>query len=670
MNDKGNDKVKNIYKESEDKVSIEKDLVPVGLENVEIQPGFWFDRIQLVRDKIIPYQWSVLNDHVARTEQSGAIRNFRIALGEETGQFYGRPFQDSDVAKWLEAVGYTLTGNPMPELEKLADQVIDLIGRVQEPDGYLDTYFTIDRRDQRWTNVRDMHELYCAGHLIEAAVAYYQATGKRKILDIVCRLADHIGSVFGPEPGKKKGYPGHEEIELALVKLYHTTGEKRYLDLGKFFIDERGKLPRFFDGEAEALGEPKPYGPTGGKYTYEYNQSHKPVREQDVAVGHAVRATYLYSAMADLARETGDMSLAETCQKLWKNVTGKQMYLTGSIGSSAFGEAFSFDYDLPNDTTYGETCAAIGLVFWAQRMQQMDLNGKYGDAMERALYNGILSGISLDGTKYFYVNPLEVWPESCEKRNDKSRVAPNRQGWFVCACCPPNIARLFASFRGYMYSRNSEGIFIHHYANSSVNFDISGQGVALHQNTNYPWDGNVEVGVSLETPVEFTLGLRIPGWCRNYELKINGSAIDIRNMIRRGYARIRRTWTPGDKITLDLAMPVERIRANPALRADAGKVAIQRGPLVYCLEEIDNGPILADISLPKDALLKARFDGDFLGGMVTITGEGSRTDESSVGPELYTTSEYVRKTRDITAVPYFAWNNRGPGEMLVWIRET
>ncbi|MEW6107481.1 MAG: beta-L-arabinofuranosidase domain-containing protein, partial [Bacillota bacterium] len=388
-----------------------------------------------------------------------------------------------------------------------------------------------------------------------------------------------------------------------------------------------------------------------------------------VAVGHAVRAMYLYSAMADLAMETGDRSLADVCRTLWNNVTEKQMYVTGSIGSTEFGEAFSFDYDLPNDTAYNETCAAIGLVFWAHRMLHMDLDSRYADVMERALYNGVLSGISLDGTRYFYVNPLEVWPEACRRRRDKSHVAPTRQKWFGCACCPPNIARLLASFPQYVYSTTRDGVYVHIYTSSRARVNVCGQSVAITQSTAYPWQGTVEVKVSPERPLEFTLSLRVPGWCRAYQVKVNGSAIDPCALVKRGYVRIRRTWQHGDKVDLTLAMPVERVRANPAVRAAAGKVAIQRGPLVYCLEEVDNGPILTDISIPRGATLEARFEPELLGGVVVVTGQAQRTDYPSSERSLYTTREYPSRPVRITAIPYFAWDNREPGEMLVWIRE-
>lgn len=358
-------------------------------------------------------------------------------------------FQDSDVAKWLEAVAYLLEEKRDSELEALADDVIELLGRAQQPDGYLNTYYTVKEPGKRWTNLRDNHELYCAGHLIEAAVAYFQATGKRRFLDIMCKYADYIGTVFGRGEGQIPGYDGHQEIELALLKLYEATGNENYLKLSQYFIDQRGQQPHYFDQEKEARGETGAFWYDGG---YRYHQAHIPVREQKQAVGHAVRALYMYTAMAGLAAKTGDESLKQACQTLWENVTKRQMYITGGVGSSAFGESFTFDFDLPNDTVYAETCAAIVLVFWARRMLELEMDGKYVDVMERALYNGTISGMDLDGKRFFYVNPLEVWPKACE-RHDKRHVKPVRQKWFSCACCPPNLARLIASIGHYIYSQ-------------------------------------------------------------------------------------------------------------------------------------------------------------------------------------------------------------------------
>ncbi|WJQ09136.1 glycoside hydrolase family 127 protein [Geobacillus stearothermophilus] len=574
-------------------------------------------------------------------------------------------FQDSDVAKWLEAVAYLLEEKRDSELEALADDVIELLGRAQQPDGYLNTYYTVKEPGKRWTNLRDNHELYCAGHLIEAAVAYFQATGKRRFLDIMCKYADYIGTVFGRGEGQIPGYDGHQEIELALLKLYEATGNENYLKLSQYFIDQRGQQPHYFDQEKEARGETGPFWYDGG---YRYHQAHIPVREQKQAVGHAVRALYMYTAMAGLAAKTGDESLKQACQTLWENVTKRQMYITGGVGSSAFGESFTFDFDLPNDTVYAETCASIALVFWARRMLELEMDGKYADVMERALYNGTISGMDLDSKRFFYVNPLEVWPKACE-RHDKRHVKPVRQKWFSCACCPPNLARLIASIGHYIYSQTSDALFVHLYVGSNIQTEIGGRSVEIVQETNYPWDGTVQLTVSTESAQEFTLGLRIPGWCRGAEVTINGENVDIAPLTKKGYAYIRRVWRQGDEMVLDFSMPVERIKAHPQVRANAGKVALQRGPIVYCLEEVDNGPNLANLFLPRDAQLEAHFEPDLLEGVVVITGTAERMDESAWNDELYRPIEPRTYQVPFRAIPYYAWCNRGEGEMTVWVNE-
>jgi DUF1680 family protein len=628
--------------------------------------GFWGKRVEQVGEIIVPYQWQALNDKVPGAPRSHAMENFRIAAGLAKGEFYGFVFQDSDLYKWLEALSYCLMNQPDPELERLADEVIEVITKAQQPDGYLNTYFTIKEPQNRWKNLRDNHELYCAGHLFEAAVANYQATGKHTLLDVARRFADHIAAMFGPEPGKKRGYPGHPEIELALVKLYRLTGETRYLALAKFFIDERGQKPLYFEIEAKERGEEKPQLPF---WTPGYCQSHLPVREQTEAVGHAVRAMYLYSAMADLALETQDETLVKACQRLWESVTKRRMYITGGIGSSAEGEAFTFDYDLPSDRAYAETCASIGLVFWAHRMLRLDANRKYADIMERALYNGVLSGVSLDGTKYFYTNPLEVWPKACQNRYDLRRVLFQRQPWFDCACCPPNIARLLASIPQYVYSCEKDVVYIHLFAAGEAVLELPSGQVTLIQETEYPWEGEVTIRVHTKEPVQFTLAIRIPGWCRDPSLRVNRDEMDLASLLEKGYAKIKRKWRNGEKIQLSLPMPVERVRAHPEVRATAGKVALMRGPIVYCFEEVDNGPNLAQIVLPSDAELVVEGRDPMLGNAVTLRGMATKVDASAWGDELYAPIPYNNKTVPIRAIPYYAWANRTPGEMTVWIRE-
>ncbi|MCJ8007544.1 glycoside hydrolase family 127 protein [Lederbergia wuyishanensis] len=630
----------------------------------KVTDSFWRRYMDVVRDEVIPYQWEALNDRIEGAAKSHAIENIRIAAGEAEGEFHGFVFQDSDVAKWLEAVAYSLAADPNPELEKTSDKLIELLGRAQQEDGYLNTYFTVKEPNARWTNLRDQHELYCAGHMIEAAVAYYEATGKRTLLDIMCRFADYIDSVFGEQEGKIKGYDGHQKIELALVKLYEVTGNKKYLNLSQFFIEERGKEPHFFDRESEARGDTKPFWYFS---SYKYSQSHLPVREQKEAVGHSVRAMYMYAAMADLAEKLGDDSLKEACKRLWENVTNKQMYITAGVGSSEFGEAFSFDYDLPNDLSYTETCASIGLVFWARRMLNLEANSSYADVMERALYNGTISGMDLDGKKFFYVNPLEVWPDACS-RHDKRHVKPVRQKWFNCACCPPNLARLISSIGQYIYTERNDGIFVNLYMGNEAEFDVKGRKVTITQKTEYPWDGTVSISVSPEEPTEFLIALRIPGWCRKAQLKVNGENVAIENTVN-GYVYLNRTWSENDYIDLILDMPIERIKAHPRVRENAGKTALQRGPVVYCLEEVDNGTNLPNIFLPKSTRLEAHFDSELLGGIVVIEAEASRLEDSEWGPALYKPAEETFKPHRLSAIPYFAWCNRDPGEMLVWVNE-
>lgn len=642
---------------------------------VNIQDHFWNDYSELVRQTVIPYQWEALNDRIEGAEPSYAIQNFRIAAGLAEGEFGGMVFQDSDLAKWLEAVGHSLRHHPDPELEKLADEAIDLIGQAQHENGYLNTYFSIKEPGKEWTNLHDAHELYCAGHMIEAAVAYYQGTGKRKLLDIVCRFADLIDSLFGTEPGKIRGYCGHQEIELALVKLYEVTGEERYLNLSRYFIDERGSKPSYFIEEWERRGRTSHWVQgTTPPPNLEYNQSHLPVREQSVAVGHSVRAVYMYSAMADLARLTGDVTLREACERLWSNTTGKQMYITGGIGSTHHGEAFSFDYDLPNDTVYAETCASIGLIFWARRMLRLEAKSEYADVMERALYNNVLGSMSKDGKHFFYVNPLEVWPEASAKNPGKHHVKPVRQKWFGCSCCPPNVARLLSSLGDYVYdvSEDAKTAYVHLFIGSEASFELGGRKVTLRQRSELPWNGRVEFTVSLPEGTEsapFELALRVPNWYQNGRpvMKVNG---EIQNYaVENGYAKLERDWAAGDTLEWLLPLETQLIAANPQIRANAGKAAIQRGPLVYCIEEADNGAPLASLSLAAEPKLAEHFASDVLGGCVVVEGDGLAEDQSDwqEGLAYRPLGKETRPTR-FKAIPYYLWGNRQPGEMSVWLR--
>ncbi|MHC4982388.1 MAG: glycoside hydrolase family 127 protein [Planctomycetota bacterium] len=635
---------------------------PVDLKNVVIDDAFWAPRIKTAREVTIAYQWQALNDRVAGVPASGAVWNFRVAAGRAKGAFRGCVFQDSDLAKWLEAVAYSLACHPDKKLERIADGMIDLIVAAQDADGYLDTAFTIKDRDKRWTNLCSWHELYVMGHLMEAAVAYHHATGKRTFLEAMARAADHVAGVFGRGRGKRRGYPGHEEIELALVKLYRATGRKEYLELSRYFIDERGRKPNYFQRELKAAG--LPVNPGWGE-PWQYNQAHRPVRQQSDAVGHAVRAVYLYSAMADVAYETHDRALAAACKRLWKSATRRRMYVTGAIGSSASaGEAFTDDYELPNETAYTETCAAIGLVFWARRMLALDADGDYADVMERALYNAVLSGVSLDGRRFFYSNPLVAYPGS---GIDGAR-ATRRFGWAPCACCPPNVLRMLTSLGGYIYSQSDREAFVHLYVAGRADLQLAGKSVRLEQRTEYPWKEKVRVRISPESPSTFTLSLRIPGWCERAGLRINGAALEPGPITTKGYARIRRRWRRGDSVELTLAMPVRRVYPHPRIRQAAGCAAIQRGPVVYCLEEADNGPALAAIALPERAELRVTKNSKLLGGVPVIIARAKRAETKGFKDALYRAAAAKLKPASIKAIPYFMWANRKEGEMRVWIR--
>ncbi|MBM4038147.1 MAG: glycoside hydrolase family 127 protein, partial [Planctomycetes bacterium] len=498
-------------------------LRPLALGDVKIADTFWAPRQETNRTVGIRHQYR-------QCKETGRLDAFKLDWkpGQDNPPHI---FWDSDIAKWIEAASYSLGTHPDAELQKLVDDAAALVASAQQPDGCLNVHFTVVEPGKRWTNLRDQHELYCAGHLIEGAVAHFQATGSRVLLDALCRYADHIDRTFGPEPGKKKGYPGHEEIELALIKLYHATNNDRYLKLSKYFVDQRGQQPHYYDEEALARGDdPKKYWAR----TYEYLQAHKPVRDQEEIVGHAVRAMYLLSGMADVAAETTDETLLAACRRLWASAVERKMYVTGSVGSAGWGERFTTDYNLPNETAYAETCAAIGLVFFAHRMLQIEADAKYADAMERALYNGILSGVSLDGTKFFYENPLA------------SEGKHHRQGWFGCACCPPNVARLVASLGSYAYSVAPDGFYVHLYiAGSATAYAAADNSpdVTLTQETSYPWNGDVKLTVRVQEPSRFDLFLRIPGWCRKHLLKVNGKTV-AHKMVK-GYARVNRTWSNG-----------------------------------------------------------------------------------------------------------------------------
>ncbi len=639
---------------------------PLPLTGMQVTDRFFAPRIDLVRTQMLPYQWEALNDRLKDTEPSHCIENFRIAAGISRGEYHGMVFQDSDLYKWLEAVAYQLAVRPDLSLREAADSAIRLIGQAQTPEGYLNTYYQTHPDEKRFSNLQNNHELYCAGHLIEAAVAFAQAVGDTRLLDVARRYADLIDRVFGPEEGKLHGYPGHEIIEMALVRLFRLTGEERYLRLARYFIDQRGQAPLYFEEEARRDGN-RDFVWNETFMRYQYYQAGKPVREQTEAEGHAVRAVYLYSGMADVAAETGDQTLFEACRTLFDNIVSRRMYITGAIGSTHVGEAFTYDYDLPNESVYAETCAQIGLCFFAQRMLNSEMDGRYADVIERALYNSVLSGMSLDAKRFFYVNPLEVVPEACEKDDRLRHVKPQRQKWFGCACCPPNLARFLGSLPSYAFSAGGDTLYMHLYIGGEVRVALAHAEVHLSVESDYPWDGRVRLTV--HTPGEYGIAVRISGWCRGYELKVNGESVSSEPV--RGYVSLNRVWREEDMVELNLKMPVTLMRANPAVRADTGKLCVVRGPLVYSLEEADNGKDLHLLRLPLQTAFEVHDEPQLLGGIRTIRCNAFRRSKSFAEGQLYAPvcgAEEMTETQ-LTWIPYFAWANREPGEMAVWIRE-
>ncbi len=639
----------------------------IPLSNIRIDDNFWNKYVKLVKEVIIPYQWDILNDRVDGVETSHCIENFRIAAGEKQGEYHGAVFQDTDVAKWLEAVGFALSAERDEKLEALADETIELIGRAQQPDGYLNTYYTIKEPGMRWTNLTEGHELYTAGHMIEAAVAYYEATGKRKMLDIVCRLADLICRTFGPEEGQIHGYPGHQEIELALVKLYRTTGERRYLETAKYFIDARGGGENYFLKE-ERSATFKRIFPEFAGYDTKYSQSHLPVREQKTAEGHAVRAVYMYTAMADLACECGDESLLEACRTLWDDMVYKRMYITGSIGSSGLLERFTTDYDLPNDCNYSETCASIGLAMFGKRMADITKDASYMDVVERALYNTVLSGIAMDGKSFFYVNPLEVWPDNCIPRTSREHVKPVRQTWFGVACCPPNITRTLASLGQYVYFQEEDQIYINLFISNTAETTINGVPFRLKLTGDFPWENKIRFEIKGEQKAFVSFAFRIPAYAKNFRISRGGEQAEIE--VVNSYAVLKGTFKD-DVIDICFDAPASFVHANPKVRADSGKVALVKGPLVYCIEEADNGDNLAAVFVNTDQELKIYRDEELFGGSQVLCLLGRKIAQEGWGDKtLYSDRAPVFVETEITAVPYCYWGNRKAGEMVVWIKES
>lgn len=593
-------------------------------EDIKEQPLKMIEQIDFSHVKINDNFWSPrLSKHVSATlpvcidqieNQTGRIRNFENAAKGE-GEHSGIFFDDSDVYKALEGMAYSLINNPDPELEKKADEWIDKFAAAQQPDGYINTFYTLTGLDKRWTNM-DKHEMYCAGHMIEAGVAYYQATGKRKLLDVCIRMTDHMMSQFGP--GKRHWVPGHEEIELALVKLYQTTQEQKYLDFAYWLLEERGH------GHGTMGDE--------GKWDPVYYQDIVPVRQLTDISGHAVRCMYLYCGMADVAALKNDTGYIAAIDRLWDDVVHRNMYITGGIGSSRDNEGFTEDYDLPNLDAYCETCASVGMVLWNQRMNQLTGDSKYIDVLERSLYNGALAGISLGGDRFFYVNPLE------------SKGDHHRQEWYGCACCPSQLSRFLPSIGNYIYASSDDALWVNLYIGNTGQIRIGETDILLTQETDYPWDGSVKLTISTSQPLEKEIRLRIPNWCKTYDLSINGKRINVSE--EKGYAVIK-DWKSQDVIALDMDMPVEIVAADPHVKENFGKRAIQRGPLVYCMEEIDNPVYFDQIQLSPSTTFQTAFVSDILNGIKTIKTNG--------------------RAQSATFIPYYAWDNRKAGKMRVWI---
>ncbi len=625
-------------------------IKPVNYWEVRVNDEFWAPRMNTNRLVTVPYLFRM-------NEETGRVDNFRIAAGLKKGKHTGKRYNDSDVYKAIEAAAYTLKTNPDPALKKQIDDLVAIIARAQEPDGYLFTTRTINPKNpapgsgkERWSNLRVSHELYNLGHLFEAAVAYYQATGEKNLLEVALKSADLLVRTFGP--GKLRGFPGHQEVEIGLVKLYRVTGNEEYLKLAKFFLDERG---HYHGGEV--------YPKTSPFHIYnseEYLQNHLPVLGQTEAVGHAVRATYMYCGMLDVAALGGFPEYARASQKLWESVVGKKMYITGGIGSVGEYEAFGRDYELPNEKAYAETCAAVGNAFWNQRLFQLEGDGRYIDVLERIIYNGLLSGVGLSGDRFFYQNPLA------------SRGKYERSSWFEVACCPANAARFLATFPQYIYAYSEDEVFINLFVSSTTQFDYKKTRLEIIQETKYPWMGQVKIGVNPARVREFVLCIRIPGWAqgqpvpsdlyqyddsstREISVRVNRKIYPVK--VERGYLRIKRKWVRGDVIEIIFPMSIKRVKAHPQVVENRGRVAIERGPIVFCAEGRDNGGTALNLAVTPGTHFQQWFRSDLLGGVTVITGNGLVVDDK--GNEI--------RKQTLFLIPYAVWANRGPWEMAVWM---
>ncbi|SFC65232.1 glycoside hydrolase family 127 protein [Flavobacterium phragmitis] len=600
LNGFGQTKAKNIH------------IEPINFSKVKITDSFWQPRLK-------NHAASTLNTCIAQIESNtGRLTNF-VNAGKRSGKHSGIFYDDSDVYKALEGISYTLINNPDPKLEQTADDWINKIASAQLSDGYINTYYTLTGLDKRWTNM-DKHEMYCAGHLIEAGVAYYQATGKRKLLDVGEKMVKHMMSIFGE--GKRHWVPGHEEIELALVKLYSVTKNKKYLDFANWLLEERGHG----------------YGTTGGngEWDVKYYQDEKPVADLTDVSGHSVRCMYLFSGMTDVEKLEGNSKYTKALNSVWDDVVLRNMYITGGIGSSKQNEGFTEDYDLPNLDAYSETCASVGMVYWNSRMNQSTGDSKYVDVLERSMYNAVLAGVSISGDKFFYVNPLA------------SKGDHNRKAWYGTACCPSQISRFIPSIGNYIYGTSDNALWVNLYIGSSADIAIGNKKMVLNQETNYPWNGDVKLTVqSLSAPLKKEIRLRIPAWCKKYSIALNGKTVT-NLVLEKGYAVLEKEWKSGDQITLSMDMPVEIEKADDRVKEDLGKRAIQRGPIVYCLEEEDNKANFGFENLTKDTKFETFYNPDLLGGIMQIKTDASPKDV-------------------LNFIPYYSWDNRADSKMKVWI---
>ena len=626
-------------------------LRTVPLDAVQIRDGFWARRQSVNRAVSLKHGYEML-------EKAGNFHNLRMAAGWETGEYAGRNFYDEDVYKWLEALGWELGRQPDAGLHAMADEVIALIAAAQEPDGYLDSYYQVVEPERKWKDLDFSHELYCAGHFFQAAIAFQRALGDDRLMRVAIRLADHIDSVFGP--GKNEGTCGHPEVEMALVELYRTTGNEKYLRLAQFFVDQRGQ--RKMKGLAS-------YGP-------EYHQDHLPVRQAGEAIGHAVRQMYLSAAVADLYMEKGEPAMWEASERLWQDVTSTKLYITGGVGARYDGEAFGDPYELPSDQCYCETCAAIGSLMWNWRLLLITGESRYADLVERTLYNGILSSPALDGRHFFYVNPLMLRDERSMRLStnpDTGSEVRGRPEWHEVACCPPNVMRLFSSLAHYLTTTSPAGIQIHQYAPADIRLEFApGRSAALRMETGYPWQGQVSVVVNGTHAAPWALRLRIPEWSRSPQVTINGEQVAAPSS-EKGYLVFSHAWKPGDRIQLDLGMEPELVEANPRVDATRGCLAIQRGPLVYCLEAVDNSDAsLMDVQIDETAPLEACWRENLLPeGVMAVEAGGRELQDKGWQGRLYRPagkeSDPGGKLVALTAIPYYAWANRSIRGMRVWI---